>query len=67
MFGALIVGLCLVMLIRSIVIFKIILTSGTNMHNKMTEAILRTNVVFFDSNPIGRIINRFAKDMGIFD
>lgn len=67
MFGALIVGLCLVMLIRSIIIYKIILTSGTNMHNKMTESILRINVVFFDSNPIGRIINRFAKDMGIFD
>jgi len=37
------------------------------MHAKMTEAILRTNVVFFDSNPIGRIINRFAKDMAVFD
>jgi ATP-binding cassette, subfamily C (CFTR/MRP), member 4 len=61
------VALCLIMFIRAIVIFKIILRSGTNMHTKMTESILRTNIVFFDSNPIGRIINRFAKDMGIFD
>jgi len=55
------------MFLRAIVIFKIILTSGTNMHAVMTEKVLRTNSVFFDSNPIGRIINRFAKDMGIFD
>lgn len=55
------------MFVRSLVIFKIILTSGTNMHAAMTEKVLKTDIVFFDSNPIGRIINRFAKDLGIFD
>lgn len=28
---------------------------------------LRTNILFFDSNPSGRIITRFAKDMVVLD
>jgi ATP-binding cassette subfamily C (CFTR/MRP) protein 4 len=66
-FGSLIVGMLLFFFLRALVTFKIILTSATNMHSKMAEVVLRTNIVFFDSNPIGRIINRFAKDLGVMD
>jgi len=43
------------------------LQGGTNMHNKMVYKILRTPIVFFDSNPIGRIITRFSKDLVAVD
>jgi len=37
------------------------------MHNKMAEKVLRADILFFDSNPIGRITTRFSKDMTIID
>ena len=37
------------------------------MHMAMAKAIVRAKVVFFDSNPIGRIITRFSKDMAVLD
>lgn len=33
----------------------------------MTERVLRSQIVFFDSNPIGRILTRFTKDVIVFD
>lgn len=32
------------------------------LHNQMVESVTRAPVLFFDSNPLGRIINRFSKD-----
>ncbi|KAI5055599.1 hypothetical protein GOP47_0029120 [Adiantum capillus-veneris] len=37
------------------------------LHNNMLSAILRAPMTFFNSNPIGRIINRFAKDTADID
>ena len=33
----------------------------------MTEAVLRSKILFFDSNPIGRIVTRFSKDISVID
>lgn len=33
----------------------------------MAEKVLRSNILFFDSNPIGRITTRFSKDLTIID
>jgi len=33
----------------------------------MTESTLRAKIVFFDSNPIGRIVTRFSKDITVID
>jgi len=37
------------------------------MHNTMAEKVLRADIVFFDSNPIGRITTRFSKDQTVLD
>jgi ABC-type multidrug transport system fused ATPase/permease subunit len=37
------------------------------MHNKMAESVLRAPIEFFDSNPIGRILTRFSKDVTVLD
>lgn len=37
------------------------------MHSKMTEKVLRAKILFFDSNPIGRVLARFSKDLSVFD
>jgi len=33
----------------------------------MTEALIKSPVLFFDTNPLGRIINRFSSDTGNLD
>uniref|UniRef100_A0A8B9YFV9 Multidrug resistance-associated protein 4 n=1 Tax=Bos mutus grunniens TaxID=30521 RepID=A0A8B9YFV9_BOSMU len=52
---------------RSLVLFYILVRSSQILHNKMVESILRSLVVFFDRNSIGRILNRFCKDIGLMD
>ncbi len=53
--------------IRALVIFKIALTSSSNMHYQMVTKVLRASILFFDSNPVGRVLTRFSKDMAILD
>uniref|UniRef100_A0A8C7JLX7 ATP binding cassette subfamily C member 4 (PEL blood group) n=1 Tax=Oncorhynchus kisutch TaxID=8019 RepID=A0A8C7JLX7_ONCKI len=53
--------------LRSLVFFNVLVNSAQTLHNRMFTAILRTPVRFFDINPIGRILNRFSKDIGYLD
>lgn len=53
--------------VRDSTIFSIFLTVTTNMYHTMSEKVLRSNILFFDSNPIGRILTRFSKDMAVMD
>lgn len=37
------------------------------LHERMLACILKATMGFFDTNPSGRILNRFTKDMGAMD
>jgi hypothetical protein len=37
------------------------------MHTRVVEKLIRSKILFFDSNPIGRIFTRFSKDMAVLD
>ncbi|XP_028288471.1 multidrug resistance-associated protein 4-like isoform X2 [Parambassis ranga] len=52
---------------RSLVIFHGLVRSAQTLHNNMFSAVLRTPARFFDVNPIGRILNRFSKDINQMD
>ncbi|KAI5634784.1 ABC transporter transmembrane region domain-containing protein [Phthorimaea operculella] len=52
---------------RSIMFLWVCMKSSINMHNQMFSNILAATMRFFDTNPSGRILNRFSKDMGIVD
>ena len=63
-------------LVSASLIFAIIRVSGfllvslrcsERLHDKMVAAILQAPLNFFDSNPVGRILNRFSKDIGCLD
>ena len=43
------------------------LAAAQRMHDGMLGAMLRAPMGFFHANPVGRIINRFAKDVGDID
>ncbi|XP_053354043.1 multidrug resistance-associated protein 4 isoform X1 [Clarias gariepinus] len=52
---------------RSLMMFNALVRSAQVLHSRMFNCILRTPVHFFDINPIGRILNRFSKDIGHVD
>ncbi|KAI5269184.1 Multidrug Resistance-Associated Protein 4 [Manis pentadactyla] len=52
---------------RSLLVFYVLVNSSQALHNKMFESILKAPVLFFDRNPVGRILNRFSKDIGHMD
>jgi hypothetical protein len=33
----------------------------------MVTKVIRASILFFDSNPVGRVLTRFSKDMAILD
>ena len=53
--------------IRACSIYLSYLYSSNNIHKKMTWKLLRAPSAFFDANPIGRILTRFAKDTAVLD
>ncbi|XP_042486021.1 ABC transporter C family member 2-like [Macadamia integrifolia] len=60
-------GLVLVTLANSYWLITSSLYAAKRLHDAMLHSILRAPMVFFQTNPIGRIINRFAKDLGDID
>ncbi|CAN0562585.1 unnamed protein product [Rangifer tarandus platyrhynchus] len=52
---------------RSLLIFYVLVNSSQTLHNKMLCSVLKAPVLFFYRNPIGRILNRFLKDLGHMD
>jgi len=46
---------------------RFLLDTDTKLHKKMLYKISRTTMAFFDSTPIGTILNRFSNDLGILD
>ncbi|XP_061290370.1 ATP-binding cassette sub-family C member 4-like isoform X3 [Bos javanicus] len=52
---------------RSLLIFYVLVNASQTLHNKILRSILRAPVLFFYRNPIGRILNRFSKDIGHMD
>ncbi|XP_016893938.1 multidrug resistance-associated protein 4-like isoform X2 [Cynoglossus semilaevis] len=52
---------------RSLLLFYLLIMSAKILHNQMFDTVLRAPVRFFDTNPVGRILNRFSKDIGVLD
>ena len=47
--------------------FYLSIKASRRLHDKMTLAVLRSKIQFFDTNPNGHILNRFSSDVGISD
>lgn len=54
-------------LIRIFTFFVSLLRCSENLHDEMIVAILKSPVSFMDRNPVGRIMNRFSKDIASID
>ena len=50
------------MFLKSLIWEIFLLNALSNMHNAMAERVMRATILFFDSNPSGRVVTRFSKD-----
>uniref|UniRef100_A0A8C4HKW0 Cystic fibrosis transmembrane conductance regulator n=1 Tax=Dicentrarchus labrax TaxID=13489 RepID=A0A8C4HKW0_DICLA len=66
-YGGLTVATIIFGFMRNLLLFNVLVRCAQSLHNRMFSAILRTPVRFFDVNPIGRVLNRFSKDIGQLD
>ncbi|XP_044727746.1 ATP-binding cassette sub-family C member 4-like [Chrysoperla carnea] len=52
---------------KALYFYKLCMRASINLHNKMFHSLLKAPMRFFDKNSIGRILNRFTKDVGAAD
>lgn len=66
-YSGLIVLLFFIALARSMLFYKLAMLSSQHLHDNMFKSVIFSPMRFFDSNPSGRILNRFSKDIGVVD
>ena len=66
-FGCLVGASIILLLVRAFSFYLVSLRCSERLHDKMVMAIVQAPVFFFDLNPVGRIMNRFSKDVGCMD
>lgn len=47
--------------------FQLAISASRGLHNAMYTGVTKASMYFFNTNPSGRILNRFSKDMGQVD
>ena len=67
MYGLIVTGSLFLTLISSFSFYLAALKASENLHDQMTKAVMKAPVLFFDTNPVGRLLNRFSKDVGCMD
>lgn len=55
------------MFVRGAALFNMCIRTSRALHLQMLDGLLATPMRFFDTNPSGRILNRFSKDLGTVD
>ncbi|XP_052868167.1 ATP-binding cassette sub-family C member 4-like [Anopheles cruzii] len=65
--GALVTSIFLFAISRSISFYQTSVRASQNLHDSMFNGCVSAPMRFYDTNPSGRILNRFSKDMGSVD
>lgn len=66
-YSLLICFIILTAILRSTSFMQYCMNASKILYYKMSASVLNTNTKFFYTNPAGRILNRFSKDMGLID
>lgn len=52
---------------RSFAFYRMFLRISINLHDMLFRGVSRAKMIFFNNNPSGRVLNRFAKDINNVD
>ncbi|XP_072387967.1 ATP-binding cassette sub-family C member 4-like [Diabrotica undecimpunctata] len=52
---------------RSFSFYSLVMSCSRNLHKILFKGVIYAKMRFFDTNPSGRVLNRFAKDIGSVD
>lgn len=66
-FGLLTAVVFVLACIRSLAFTNCVLTSADTIHVDMFKAVIDSPKLFFESNPLGRVLNRFSNDLDRVD
>ncbi|XP_075236831.1 putative multidrug resistance-associated protein lethal(2)03659 isoform X2 [Lycorma delicatula] len=66
-FCAIMVLTVIITIVRTFLFFNMCMKASMRLHDNMFNSITRATMRFFNTNPAGRILNRFSKDMGSID
>ncbi|KAI1287408.1 ATP-binding cassette sub-family C member 4 [Halotydeus destructor] len=66
-YSGLILALFVATMFRTMTWFFMCMKASVNLHNRIFIKVLQAPMAMFDNNPVGRILNRFARDLGIID
>ncbi|KAG5883223.1 hypothetical protein JTB14_011415 [Gonioctena quinquepunctata] len=66
-YSSIIAFVIIITIIRSISFFRLCIKASMELHNRMFSSVCNATMFFFNTNPSGRILNRFSKDMGSID
>lgn len=66
-YAGVILVLFIVVLIRTTTFFATCMRASINLHDKLFRSVMGAPISFFDFNPIGILLNRISRDMGIVD
>jgi len=65
--GMFVLGITVFTFAKVALTLKFLFGTNSNLHKKMLQKLSRTFVAFFDSTPIGNMLNRFSNDLGVLD
>ena len=66
-YAGLVLGLVIVSFVSCLLLYIALINSATNLHDSMVASVAHAPVLFFDTSPSGRILNRFSKDTSVMD
>lgn len=67
LYSVLICAIIWLVIHKSFAFFSMTLRASVNLHDNIFRGIIRGPMSFYNSNPSGRILNRFSKDIGAID
>ncbi|CAB4004432.1 multidrug resistance-associated 5 [Paramuricea clavata] len=66
-FGSSLALLMFLLVVKCFIFVNTILRASSNLHNQVFRAVTKSPMEFFDTTPIGQILNRFSKDIDEMD
>ncbi|XP_051158203.1 ATP-binding cassette sub-family C member 4-like [Leptopilina boulardi] len=66
-YSGIVMSIFLIGIIRSFAFYALCMRASQRLHDMVFSAFIRTGMRFFDTNPSGRILNRFSKDLVAID